>query len=92
MNKYGENEAYFARDFEGENLYWGTFFRPIRVTKYHDDCWALIMGGKHLRSYPTQKLAKIALVEEVLGKLHDQERKLSELLKTLKDEEEKEIK
>lgn len=84
-----DNKAYFESDWKGENisLYWDTIPRPIEIKKLPYG-WEIIIGGKpFLKIYPTERLAKIALAEIVLGKLHDQFSKICELLDTLESEE-----
>jgi hypothetical protein len=85
-----DNKAYFESDWKGENisLYWDTIPRPIGIKKLPSGYWEIIVSGRRYKlTYPTQKLAKIALLQKVCWKLRDQAHKMYVLLDTLESEE-----
>ena len=83
------NKAYFETNWRGDyfSLYWDTIPRPIEIKKLPSGFWAVVIGTEQkVQFYPTERLAKIALAEIVLGKLHDQFSKICELFDTLESE------
>ena len=90
-----DNKAHFEIDWKGENisLYWDTIPRPIEIKKLPSGFWAVVIGTEQkVQFYPTERLAKMALAEIVLGKLHDQFSKICELFDTLESEGKMEMK